>query len=127
MVADTLQAVGLAYEGLHSVSTSAGSVDVLRFTLDSGTSTGFQLVSACRGGRTLVQTASGDVSLRTATIDLYSLSATVRGTAVTFTPSTPPTAAFPSPVELVQVDADVSTLGSAAVTMSGAALTIATC
>lgn len=127
MLADTLRAVGLTYEGLHSVSTPSGSVDVLRFALDSGTATGFQLASACRGGRTIVQTASGQVSLSTSTLDLYALSATVAGTPVSFTPSSPPTAAFPSPVELDQVDADVSTLVSQDVTLSGAATTIAAC
>jgi hypothetical protein len=127
MLAATLLADGLTYQGLHSVSSSAGPVDVLRFTLDSGTATGVQMASVCVGGHTLVQTASGNVTLGTSTLDVHALSATVAGAAVSFTPASPPTAAFPSPVELDEVDADLNRLTSGAVTMSGAAMTIAAC
>ena len=111
LTAGSLDAVGLTYVGVVTVSGASGDVQILRFTLTSGTLTDMTVTQACAGG-VAVGTSAGSVTLGSTTFDAVSLAVTVAGTAVTYTPASPPTTAFPSEVVLQSLTLSATTVSA---------------
>lgn len=112
LTASSLDAAGLSYQGTFSVSYAAGTADVLRFTLASGSAQELAFTQACTGGSTTV-TSAGSALLAASTIDAISLEATVDGNTFSYTVVSPPTVPFPSDVVLTAVTLTATTVSTA--------------
>jgi hypothetical protein len=89
LTADLSQTL-LVYDGVTDLPTANGTIQVLQFSMESSTSTPFELRVPAAGGRTLVLrstklTVSGNVRFYTTRLDGKLL-----GIPVTFTPDSPP-------------------------------------
>jgi hypothetical protein len=112
LTASSLDAVGLAYAGIATVSGTSGDVQVLRFTMTSGAITDLNLTQPCTGGVAVVTTAA-TASLGSTTFDALSLTVTVGGNTATFTPTNPPTTPFPGEIVLQAITLSATTVSSA--------------
>lgn len=126
LTASSLDALGLTYVGTFNVATASGNVQVLRFTLSTGSLAGMSLTQACAGGVTTV-TTSDSVSLGNTTFDAVSLGVTVAGTPLTFTVADPPTTGFPGEIVLNQITLTATTVSADMLTMPSFTTGAATC
>lgn len=126
LTASSLDAVGLAYAGIATVPGASADVQVLRFTMTSGTLTDLNLTQPCTGGVAVVTTA-GTASLSSTTFDTLSLTVTVAGNAVTFTVASPPTTPFPGEIVLQAITLSATTVSSATLTAPSVAVQSTAC
>lgn len=110
LTANSLDVTDLSYVGTFTVSQPYGDVDVLRFTLTTGTIGALTMTAGCAAGITTVTTASA-ATLGGTTFDAVSLAVTVGGAPITFTVADPPTA-FPSELHLTDVTIVATTLAA---------------
>ena len=126
LTATSLDAVGLAYTGTTTVPSSAGNVQALRFTMTSGSIAELTMTQVCTANFTTVSTAP-TASLGSTTFDAVSLTVTVGGATLTFTPAAPPTSPFPAEVVLQNVTLSATTITGATLTMPSFATQAAAC
>lgn len=86
------QLAGFTYVGLKTVSTPAGPVATLEFTISSATLTGVDLQLPCTGQVSLEisQPASATTSASGLTLDVVSFQVTIAGVSLSFGPTAPP-------------------------------------
>ncbi|MBO0687801.1 MAG: hypothetical protein J2P45_32020 [Candidatus Dormibacteraeota bacterium] len=111
---------GFGYAGPKTVSTPAGPVETLEFTISSATLTAVDLQLPCTGQVSLEisQPPSGTTSASGLTLDVVSLQLTVAGVSLSYGPSAPPS------VQLLPPDAGTLT-GLRIVTVSAVAAQLA--
>ena len=93
LLASSAQVTGFSYAGPKTVSTRAGQIAALEFTISSATFTALDLQMPCAGHAWLElsqPTASSTGTTGQLTLDAISFDATVNGGAVSYAPSTPP-------------------------------------
>lgn len=115
----------MSYDGVTDLPTATGTLRVLQFSMDSSTSTPFELRVPAAGGRTLVLrstqlTVSGNVRFYTTRLDGKLL-----GLPVTFTPDSPPPLPQGLPVPLVLTDVTLQLALVHADTLTAPGLSIA--
>jgi len=98
--ASSMSLAGLSYAGNTTISSGAvASLPVMEFTISGSDAAGFALSTQCAGGVTQTDAAGAGKSATftgSTTLLLTSFAATAAGgTAFSFTPSSPPPAAWP--------------------------------
>jgi hypothetical protein len=111
LTATSLDALGLTYDGTFAVSRPSGPVEVLRFTLSTGSLGGMRFTQACTAGVTTVTSASS-ASLGSTTFNATSIAMTVGDTPLNFTAANPPTTAFPKDILLRDLTLIATTMSS---------------
>lgn len=126
LTANSLDAVGLGYVGTVTVAGPSGEVEVLRFSMTSGSFAGLHLVQACSGGASTV-TDTPSAALVGATFDAVRLDVTIGGTPLSFTAGSPPAAGFPNEIVLQDVTLTATTMSADTLTMPSFGTQAATC
>jgi hypothetical protein len=126
LTANSLDARGLTYTGTFDLSQPSGTVQVLRFTMTSGSLAGMSFSQPCVDAMTTV-TAADSASLGNTTFDAVRLVATVGGTPVTFTAANPPSTEFPSEIVLQDMTLTLTTVSADTLDASSLAVQTATC
>jgi hypothetical protein len=111
LTANSIDAFGLTYVGTFTVPSPSGPVQVLRFTLGSGSAAGMRIAQRCAGG-VATATAAPSASLGSTVFDAVRLAVTVNGVPLVFTVASPPTTPFPGAVLLQQVRLAATTLST---------------
>lgn len=126
LTASTLDAVGLTYVGTFTVSRPSGDVQVLRFTMTSGSLSGLSFVQACTSGASTVTDADA-ASLVSTTFDAVSLDVTAGGRPLTFTVDNPPATQFPAEILLQNITLTATTMSADTLTMPSFTTRAASC
>ncbi|MBO0838347.1 MAG: hypothetical protein J2P28_22905 [Actinobacteria bacterium] len=92
--ASSAQLAGFSYAGPKTVSTPAGAVETLEFTISTATFTAVDVQMPCTGHAwlELSQLPAGTTSGTGLTLDAVSLQATIDGVSETYGPGAPPPA-----------------------------------
>lgn len=125
LTAPTAVLRGLVFKGVITVSTTAGNVDTLQLTSTSATLTGLRLEVPCQpvggglGGMTYTAATAADSTSTAEDVTFYarSVTATVAGTAVTWTPTAQPPAEQLGDLALTDATVDLAVLDTPTLTM----------
>lgn len=118
----------LVFEGIEAVATTEGEVDTLRLSSRSATLTGLGLDVPCRpvgdglGGMTYLAVTPADSTSSAPsglTMHVRSLTATMAGVAVSWTPTSPPPAEQLGDASLTDVSVELTALEAPALTLPG--------
>lgn len=119
---------GLVFEGIEAVATTEGEVDTLRLSSRSATLTGLGLEVSCRpvgdglGGMTYLAMTPADSTSSAAsglTMHARSVTATLAGVAVSWTPTSPPPAEQLGDATLTDVSVELAALEAPALELPG--------
>ena len=118
---------GLVFDGVTTVSTTAGNVDTVQLTSSSAALTGLRLEVPCQpveglgGMASTVATPADSTSTAADGFTLYarSITATIAGNTVTWTPVAPPPAQQLGDVTLSDVTVDLAVMQAPALDMPG--------
>jgi hypothetical protein len=87
---------GLSYDGVASVPTAAGAVQMLKFSMDSLTLSGGTVLTVAGNGHSVVTSDSSLDFSGNVVFYTTKLAGQLLGAAVTFTPQNPPPAVLPT-------------------------------
>lgn len=128
LTASTGVLVGLVFEGIETVATTDGEVDTLRLSSRSATLTGLGLEVACRpvgdglGAMTYLAVTPADSTSSAPsglTMHARSVTATMAGAAVSWTPTSPPPAEQLGDATLTDVSVELAALEAPALELPG--------
>lgn len=125
LTAPTAVLRGLVFKGVVTVSTTAGNVDTLQLTSTSATLTGLRLEVPCQpvggglGGMTYTAATAADSTSTAENLTFYarSVTATMAGATVTWTPTTQPPAEQLGDLALTDATVDLAVLDAPTLTM----------
>ncbi len=87
---------GLSYDGVASVPTPTGAVQMLKFSMNSMTLSGGTVLTVAENGHSVVTSGSSLDFSGNVVFYTTRLSGQLLGAAVTFTPQNPPSAVLPT-------------------------------